>query len=98
MRIPPDGSMAAGSEWILDNLLSSTLNWVRVKIVLVWEEQSITLPISGRRDTIGPIVFHLIWHYRNLVLGPSDPIWIRKRSEEHTSELQSRGHLVCRLL
>src|SRR5437870_6676246 len=23
---------------------------------------------------------------------------IRKRSEEHTSELQSRGHLVCRLL
>src|SRR5207253_10026625 len=24
--------------------------------------------------------------------------WARKRSEEHTSELQSRGHLVCRLL
>src|SRR5437870_10233432 len=23
---------------------------------------------------------------------------IRRRSEEHTSELQSRGHLVCRLL
>src|SRR5690625_6667440 len=23
---------------------------------------------------------------------------IRKRSEEHTSELQSRGHIVCRLL
>src|SRR5690625_5421833 len=34
------------------------------------------------------------------------PAWIaitrfvslKKRSEEHTSELQSRGHLVCRLL
>src|SRR5437870_7053133 len=28
------------------------------------------------------------------------PIWITNpvRSEEHTSELQSRGHLVCRLL
>src|SRR5690625_5676295 len=26
-------------------------------------------------------------------------VWsIRMRSEEHTSELQSRGHLVCRLL
>src|SRR5690625_5719824 len=25
------------------------------------------------------------------------PLW-RPRSEEHTSELQSRGHLVCRLL
>src|SRR2546422_7166177 len=24
--------------------------------------------------------------------------WIRRRSEEHTSELQSRLHLVCRLL
>src|SRR5437870_9839689 len=23
---------------------------------------------------------------------------VQKRSEEHTSELQSRGHLVCRLL
>src|SRR5690625_7841084 len=29
------------------------------------------------------------------VVGPSST---RKRSEEHTSELQSRGHLVCRLL
>src|SRR5690625_5361449 len=27
-----------------------------------------------------------------------DPRWHRMRSEEHTSELQSRGHLVCRLL
>src|SRR5690625_7046075 len=26
------------------------------------------------------------------------PGWISHRSEEHTSELQSRGHLVCRLL
>src|SRR3989442_1913783 len=30
-------------------------------------------------------------------LGRS-PIWTRPRSEEHTSELQSRPHLVCRLL
>src|SRR5690625_6970002 len=27
-----------------------------------------------------------------------DPTLEEKRSEEHTSELQSRGHLVCRLL
>src|SRR5207253_8046183 len=26
------------------------------------------------------------------------PAFIQRRSEEHTSELQSRGHLVCRLL
>src|SRR2546422_7877801 len=33
------------------------------------------------------------------VLSAARPrIWPRSRSEEHTSELQSRLHLVCRLL
>src|SRR5439155_23726240 len=37
------------------------------------------------------------------LLGDIDPVrherdLDRERSEEHTSELQSRGHLVCRLL
>src|SRR3712207_7920509 len=39
---------------------------------------------------------------RHLVLGPLDPLTARlgqvDRSEEHTSELQSRQYLVCRLL
>src|SRR5437660_8369579 len=31
--------------------------------------------------------------------GPDDGVALAvRRSEEHTSELQSRGHLVCRLL
>src|SRR5690554_7450048 len=31
--------------------------------------------------------------------APRSEIWLREiRSEEHTSELQSRPHLVCRLL
>src|SRR5207253_10418515 len=30
--------------------------------------------------------------------GAAGPDACRERSEEHTSELQSRGHLVCRLL
>src|SRR5690625_6789052 len=37
-----------------------------------------------------------------IVTAPFIPIFMiiigGKRSEEHTSELQSRGHLVCRLL
>src|SRR2546422_7635859 len=42
---------------------------------------------AGRRKTEGP---------RD---GPSAPLVDRRsRSEEHTSELQSRLHLVCRLL
>src|SRR3712207_8066540 len=28
----------------------------------------------------------------------ADPLWTYRRSEEHTSELQSRQYLVCRLL
>src|SRR2546429_5224036 len=31
-------------------------------------------------------------------LGPAAPLQLTVRSEEHTSELQSRLHLVCRLL
>src|SRR5207253_5142500 len=33
-----------------------------------------------------------------LRIEPQLPRGVRLRSEEHTSELQSRGHLVCRLL
>src|SRR5690625_6918670 len=32
------------------------------------------------------------------VFGVSPALFLPIRSEEHTSELQSRGHLVCRLL
>src|SRR5437870_7431129 len=44
-------------------------------------------PCAGRR-----------WHRSALDQGfdPHSAQWVR--SEEHTSELQSRGHLVCRLL
>src|SRR2546422_4874750 len=38
-----------------------------------------------------------IHHPHPLVPQPA-PLAIRHRSEEHTSELQSRLHLVCRLL
>src|SRR5690625_5548935 len=33
-----------------------------------------------------------------IVINPAGEITYVNRSEEHTSELQSRGHLVCRLL
>src|SRR2546422_3878104 len=36
-------------------------------------------------------------HFR-LSREPARPGWRGRRSEEHTSELQSRLHLVCRLL
>src|SRR5207253_9449161 len=46
------------------------------------------LPISRHRRRLSP-----------LDRGPLSGSWTSiQRSEEHTSELQSRGHLVCRLL
>src|SRR2546422_7246467 len=39
------------------------------------------------------------WRGRDVRLDPeAPPVVRRERSEEHTSELQSRLHLVCRLL
>src|SRR3712207_7704316 len=35
---------------------------------------------------------------REVVAVEYDPFWAMHRSEEHTSELQSRQYLVCRLL
>src|SRR5207253_10916868 len=37
-------------------------------------------------------------HYRQALAAQGHEISRDRRSEEHTSELQSRGHLVCRLL
>src|SRR5690625_7102778 len=39
-----------------------------------------------------------IWLHARGVSGSHVVIRMNNRSEEHTSELQSRGHLVCRLL
>src|SRR5215203_7231286 len=51
------------------------------------------LPISvGTRDDVTAARFDA-----TEVAGKSDGTWI-VRSEEHTSELQSRQYLVCRLL
>src|SRR5207253_7055462 len=37
-----------------------------------------------------------VWHFWANSLGEQGYFMTRERSEEHTSELQSRGHLVCR--
>src|SRR2546422_1423775 len=39
-----------------------------------------------------------IWVMRSTPVQPERTSMFRARSEEHTSELQSRLHLVCRLL
>src|SRR5690625_6655868 len=44
---------------------------------------------TTKRDRHGTFAYRCFHHFYNRYLT---------RSEEHTSELQSRGHLVCRLL
>src|SRR5687768_18134420 len=51
------------------------------------------LGMSGHADRPGRIGFDTRAH-----LGPGAQVVDDIRSEEHTSELQSRLHLVCRLL
>src|SRR5207253_10338497 len=57
---------------------------------------------NGRNDNT--LTYELQEAAAERALGIGDGVkrtpaeWMQKRSEEHTSELQSRGHLVCRLL
>src|SRR5207253_10545802 len=64
------------------------------RLYRAWRPRAGTGPRRGRRR-----------HGRDPELGPHRPLLrllrqhaVAPRSEEHTSELQSRGHLVCRLL
>src|SRR5436305_10898132 len=51
-----------------------------------------TIPGTGTRST------RRCWSICNAMAAASRAIALQIRSEEHTSELQSRPHLVCRLL
>src|SRR5258708_22552035 len=46
-------------------------------------------------QTIGAVTGHKVWAF---VIPRTGNSWDDGRSEEHTSELQSPDHLVCRLL
>src|SRR2546422_7473082 len=60
--------------------------------------QAMCFQFAGRRATIAPVAARAAKAIRFMNL---EQLFIRmagERSEEHTSELQSRLHLVCRLL
>src|SRR3712207_6937448 len=52
---------------------------------------------AGRLHHVGPLI-GVELHGIELIGQPPIPILVLLRSEEHTSELQSRQYLVCRLL
>src|SRR5690625_6652774 len=65
----------------------------RSKVVCVGRNYAAHAAELGKEVPEQPLLF---LKPNTAVIGPGDPIVLR--SEEHTSELQSRGHLVCRLL
>src|SRR5690625_1126679 len=79
--------------WIVD-AASRRQKWID-------QAQSLNIYINGANGKKLDVTYRMAW-YRGLkttyylrALAASST---KKRSEEHTSELQSRGHLVCRLL
>src|SRR5690625_6151329 len=77
------------------------------QIAIATAEPMVTIVPNIIPTIIGSIFFLIIFlclykgTARATVAGPSKYVMIsfaRWRSAEHTSELQSRGHLVCRLL
>src|SRR5690625_5465440 len=75
-------------------------NFVTVKIVTEDGLYGIgDATLNGREMSV---VAYLDDHVLPALIGRDarriEDIWQFFRSEEHTSELQSRGHLVCRLL
>src|SRR2546421_2090194 len=53
--------------------------------------------LGGEREQVAPLIAHGAGG--DLIAGtPGEHVRERVRSEEHTSELQSRSDLVCRLL
>src|SRR5690606_40403711 len=56
-------------------------------------------PTSGQTEVaLNPIIEASFNETLNPASITADVVQLRKRSEEHTSELQSRENLVCRLL
>src|SRR5439155_16221465 len=53
---------------------------------------------SQGKASPGTVQVHLVVTDQGLNDTNEIPVLRAERSEEHTSELQSRGHLVCRLL
>src|SRR5690625_1280282 len=72
-----------------------------------WDEFELSIKpknLARKLQTLFPSIFYLHWFSspwfiadEKMNLELLKEICLR-RSEEHTSELQSRGHLVCRLL
>src|SRR5690625_6833727 len=70
----------------------ATLGSSEVEAFLSWLANERKVSVSTHRQALAALLF-----FYGKVLCTDLP-WLQERSEEHTSELQSRGQLACRLL
>src|SRR5690625_1521376 len=74
---------------------------IQTQIIQAWDVLSTLTPAEYLefRDRLGKASGFQSYQYRliEFALGYKSKHILKIRSEEHTSELQSRGHLVCRL-
>src|SRR3712207_8265133 len=73
------------------------------RVRLAVDRAVLDLAIMHLARFFGEAVAHVLGVLRHVLAdglqhGPELPLLLGKRSEEHTSELQSRQYLVCRLL
>src|SRR5690606_41725351 len=81
---------------------SSDLSWARFSQASAWGSSKASLRCSGRRPrtrSCSSLWSSCFCCARQVSSGKkNEPSTGKLRSEEHTSELQSRENLVCRLL
>src|SRR3712207_6866240 len=68
---------------------------------ICWRKiQRVGSPVCSWRHTPSKVAKQtcILWSHSLATPATSSTTWPTKRSEEHTSELQSRQYLVCRLL
>src|SRR2546423_11428066 len=70
--------------------------WIGSSFYFIWLDRALTRPEHAKPGVEGDL-----WmvHSGGFYQVEKPPLWtIHRRSEEHTSELQSLAYLVCRLL
>src|SRR5690625_6944691 len=76
-----------------DSETQALLDHIAYEVVLITRYAAQNLPTIKRKSIMDRSALILLAR-----LKAQGPMTVNERSEEHTSELQSRGQLVCRLL
>src|SRR5258708_23363480 len=97
-------------EKLLDTLDSKGIELVEQEVASVWQQAAELARVKTKKEeqmaesyNLGDIYDDSIQMYlreigKTALLKGAEEVELAKRSEEHTSELQSPDHLVCRLL